>query len=137
MVKTVGKTMIRTGTKRTDSEEVKRERSKSVEKKEPPEKQRKVLAVKDVDNITRLSSSEDDWEPPTVPVQVAAPAKPAKEKVAAGVKRKASKDAREAKEKKRRSWRGNRDSSDESDTEVSRTLIVVVTGVVHMTRRWT
>ena len=101
-------------------EEVKRERSKSIDKKEPPEKQRKVLAVKDVDNISKYSS-EDDWDPPAKVVSVPAPPKPVKEKVPAGVKRKASKDVREA-TKKRKGWRqARRDSSDDSDTEVDLT----------------
>ena len=95
-------------------DEVKRERSKSVDKKEPPEKVRKVL--KDVDNVSRLSS-EDDWEPPAV--VVTAPVKPVKDKAAAGVKRKASKEDREV--NKKRKNRQVRDSSDESDVEVDLT----------------
>merc|ERR1712098_487650 len=56
-------------------EEVKRERSKSVDKKEPPEKQRKVLAAKEVDNVSKYSS-EDDWAP------IPASSKPVKDKPA-------------------------------------------------------
>ena len=44
-------------------EEVKRERSKSTEKKEPAEKMRKVLVARE-ENKAKLSSSEDDWYPP-------------------------------------------------------------------------
>jgi len=95
-------------------EEVKRERSKSVDKKEPPEKQRKVLASKEIDNVSKYSS-EDDWAP------VPATSKPIKEKPAP-IKRKASRDIRDG-NKKRKGWRQarHRDSSDESDVEVDLT----------------
>ena len=102
-------------------DEVKRERSNSVDKKEPPEKKRKVLAVKDVDNVSKYSDS-DDWEPPAVvvsaPTSAPAPPKPVKvDKQPAAVKRKASKDVN----RKRKAWRQARDSSDESDVEVDLT----------------
>ena len=101
-------------------QEVKRERSKSVEKKDSDEKPRKALAVKDVDNIKRLSDSDD--EPPALQVRPPAPAvKPVKDKVPAGVKRKASRDVREP-AKKRKAWRPARDESDESDVEVDLTV---------------
>ena len=89
-------------------EEVKRERSKSVDKKEQVEKVRKVLAAKE-DN--KVLSSEEDVPPASQPP----PSKTVKEKPA--VKRKLSKDARNDLAKKRRAARG-RESSDESETEV-------------------
>jgi len=99
-------------------EEIKRERTNSVDKKESSEKARKVLAVKDVDNISKYSS-EDEWQPsntaaPTNASAVSQPAKSSKEKQSA--KRKASKDSREH-IKKKRSWRASNYSSDESDSE--------------------
>ena len=114
-------------------QEVRRERSKSIEKKgrDPGDKPRKALFVRDVVNVRReretvlLSDSGDDVEPPVL--QVREPAvkpmkeiKEIKEKVAAGVKRKASRDVRET-AKKRRVWRQLRDESDESEAEVDLT----------------
>jgi len=100
-------------------EEIKKDKANSVDKKDS-EKVRKVLAVKDVDNITKYSS-EDEWQPKpavtsssAVPTVAAAPPKPVKEKQSA--KRKASKDTREN-NKKKRSWRAADYSSDESDAE--------------------
>jgi len=100
-------------------EEIKRERTNSVDKKDSSEKVRKVLAAKDVDNISKYSS-EDEWQPSNTaaPVSnnaaVSMPAKPSKEKQSA--KRKASKDSRDH-IKKKRSWRASNYSSDESDSE--------------------
>merc|ERR1712087_672761 len=92
-------------------DEVKRERSKSVDKKEPPEKVRKVLVAKE-DNKVLGSSSEEDWAP-LQPVSQPPVSKAVKEKPA--VKRKLSKDARNDLAKKRKGWRGarGRESSDE------------------------
>jgi len=100
-------------------EEIKRERTNSVDKKDSSEKVRKVLAVKDVDNISKYSS-EDEWQPSNTAgptsnaAAVSLPAKPSKEKQSA--KRKASKDSRDH-IKKKRSWRASNYSSDESDSE--------------------
>ena len=101
-------------------EEVKRERSKSTEKKEPAEKMRKVLVARE-ENKVKVSSSEDDWEPVRVPVSQSAPPKPAKEKPP--MKRKLSKEARNELVKKRKPFRParGRDSEDESDVEVDMT----------------
>ena len=97
-------------------DEVKRERSKSVDKKEPPEKSRKVLVAKE-ENAVLGSSSEEDWAP-RQPASQPPPIKPAKEKPA--MKRKLSKDARNDLAKKRKGWRAarGRESSEDSDTEV-------------------
>lgn len=103
-------------------QEVKRERSKSVERERSnsEEKPRKALTVKAVDNIMRLSDSDD--EPPALQVRPPAPAvKAVKDKAPAGVKRKASRDVRET-AKKRKAWRPARDDSDESDVEVDMTV---------------
>jgi len=100
-------------------EEIKRERTNSVDKKDSSEKVRKVLAVKDVDNISKYSS-EDEWQPSNPAVastnvaSVSQAPKPVKEKQS--IKRKASKDSREH-IKKKRSWRAANYSSDESDSE--------------------
>jgi len=99
-------------------EEIKKERTNSVDKKDS-EKVRKVLAVKDIDNILKLSS-EDEWQPSHTSTSTNQPAaaaphtKPPKEKQS--VKRKASKDTREA-NKKKRAWRAADYSSDDSDGE--------------------
>ena len=101
-------------------QEVKRERSKSVEKKDSDEKPRKALAVTDVENIKRVSDSDD--EPQALQVRLlATAAKPVKDKVPAGVKRKASRDVRET-AKKRKAWRPAKDESDESDVEADLTV---------------
>ena len=101
-------------------EEVKRERSKSTEKKEPAEKMRKVLVARE-ENKAKLSSSEDDWEPLPVTVSQPVPAKPVKEKPV--MKRKLSKEARNDLVKKRKGWRParGRNSEDDSDVEVDLT----------------
>merc|ERR1712098_882204 len=89
-------------------EEVKRERSKSVDKKEPPEKQRKVLAAKEVDNVSKYSS-EDDWAP------IPASSKPVKDKPAP-IKRKASRDIRDKhKEDKERHKHKHKDKDKDRD----------------------
>lgn len=100
-------------------EEVKRERSKSTDKKEPVEKMRKVLVARE-ENKAKLSSSEDDWEPLPV-VSQPVPAKPVKEKPV--MKRKLSKEARNDLVKKRKGWRParGRNSEDDSDVEVDLT----------------
>ena len=99
-----------------------RERSKSIEQvssSTSEEKPRKALAVKAVDNIMRLSSSDD--EPPALQVRPPAPAvKSVKEKAPAGVKRKASRDVREPAKKKK--VRPAKEESDESDVEVDMTV---------------
>jgi len=103
-------------------QEVKRERSKSVEKKDPDEKPRKAMAVTDVENINVKMLSDSDDEPPALQVRPLATAvKPVRDKVPAGVKRKASRDVRET-AKKRKAWRPARDESDESDVEVDLTV---------------
>ena len=103
-------------------QEVKRERSKSVEKKDPDEKPRKAMAVTDVENINIKMLSDSDDEPPALQVRPLATAvKPVRDKVPAGVKRKASRDVRET-AKKRKAWRPARDESDESDVEVDLTV---------------
>ena len=97
-------------------DEVKRERSKSVDKKEPPEKVRKVLAAKEENKVLGSSSEED--RAPLQSVSQPPSTKPVKEKPA--VKRKLSKDARNDLAKKRKGWRAarGRESSDDSETEV-------------------
>eukprot|EP00092_Neocalanus_flemingeri_P030192 GFUD01032771.1.p1 GENE.GFUD01032771.1~~GFUD01032771.1.p1 ORF type:complete len:695 (-),score=259.24 GFUD01032771.1:410-2494(-) len=101
-------------------EEIKKERTNSAEKKDS-EKVRKVLAVKDVDNISKYSS-EDEWQPSVTsssadkPAVVAAPQPPKPVKEKQSVKRKASKDTRDN-NKKKRAWRAADYSSDESDAE--------------------
>ena len=94
-------------------DEIKKERSNSVDKKDP-EKIRKVLAtVKEVDNITKIyTSSEDEWEPScggAAAAPLPAPLKPAKQTF----KRKLSKEDRRESVKKRK--RAVDFSSDDSD----------------------